>query len=50
LWSLNFVIAKVALREFPPLLLSGLRTTLAALFILPVYAWKRRTDRDTWTR
>jgi drug/metabolite transporter (DMT)-like permease len=41
-WSLNYIVAKIALRTFPPLLLASLRTTLAALFILPVYLWKRR--------
>jgi drug/metabolite transporter (DMT)-like permease len=35
-WSLNYIVAKMALRTFPPLLLASLRTTLAALFILPV--------------
>jgi len=49
-WSLNFVIAKAALREFPPLLLSCLRTSLAALFILPVYLWKSRGKPGGWTR
>ncbi len=42
LWSANFVVAKIALRYFHPLLLSGLRTTLAGLFILPVFVWSRR--------
>jgi drug/metabolite transporter (DMT)-like permease len=36
-WSLNFIIGKIALREFPALLLSCLRTTLAGLLMLPVY-------------
>lgn len=49
-WSLNFVIAKVALREWPPMLLSCFRTTLAALFILPVYLWKAGRKPGTWTR
>ncbi len=53
LWSVNFVIGKVALREFPPLLLSGLRTTLAGLFILPIYFWSTRRPtfaKQGWTR
>jgi drug/metabolite transporter (DMT)-like permease len=41
-WSANFVVAKIALRDFHPLLLSGLRTALAALFILPVVTWSLR--------
>jgi drug/metabolite transporter (DMT)-like permease len=44
-WSLNYIVGKIALRTFPPLLLASLRTTLAALFILPVYLWKRRRER-----
>jgi drug/metabolite transporter (DMT)-like permease len=36
-WTLNLPVGKVALLSFPPLLLISLRTTLAALFILPVY-------------
>ena len=39
-WSANFIVGKVALRQFPPLLLSGLRIGLAMVFILPVYAWQ----------
>jgi drug/metabolite transporter (DMT)-like permease len=41
LWAANFLIGKVALREFPALLLAGMRTSLAALLILPLYFWKR---------
>jgi drug/metabolite transporter (DMT)-like permease len=36
-WSLNFVVGKWALREFPPLLLGGLRCTIAGAIMLPVY-------------
>ncbi|MDQ6663880.1 MAG: DMT family transporter [Acidobacteriota bacterium] len=39
-WSGNYVVAKIALREFPPLLLGGLRISLAGLLMIPVYAWK----------
>ena len=42
LWSVNFVVAKVALREMQPLILSALRTTLAAMIILPIYLWSKR--------
>jgi Predicted permease, DMT superfamily len=48
-WSLNFVVGKIALRDFPPMLLACLRTTLAGVFVLPVYLlhqektqWKAR--------
>ena len=40
-WSANYIVAKIALREFPPLLLGGLRICLAGLFILPAYAMQR---------
>lgn len=36
-WSLNFIIGKIALHEFPALLLSCLRTSLAGLLMLPLY-------------
>jgi len=39
-WSANYIIGKVALREFPPLLLSGMRVTIAGLIMLPIY-WNR---------
>ncbi|MCL4401394.1 MAG: DMT family transporter [Acidobacteria bacterium] len=44
-WSCNFIIAKVALREFPPLLLTGLRIACAGLFMWPVYLWEGRQPR-----
>lgn len=44
-WSANFVIGKLALREFPPALLAGLRTTFAAGIVLPMYVWRRRTPK-----
>ncbi|HWQ56713.1 MAG TPA: DMT family transporter [Bryobacteraceae bacterium] len=49
-WAGNFIVGKLALREFPALLLVGLRATLAAVFILPVYLWEGRTRPDRWTR
>jgi drug/metabolite transporter (DMT)-like permease len=47
-WSANYVIGKVALREFPPLLLSGVRLTMAGLIMLPVYALDRRGRRGPY--
>ena len=35
-WSANYIIAKIALREFPPLLLTGVRTTLAGAIMLVI--------------
>ncbi len=46
LWSANFIIGKIALRQFPPLILGGLRVTFAGLFILPLYlrqSWREGT-------
>src|SRR5947199_9643714 len=41
-WALNFVIGKVALREFPALVLPGLRIGIAFLFFIAIYFWDRR--------
>lgn len=42
-WSLNYIVGKFALREFPAILVAGLRTAMAALMILPVYGWRKYT-------
>jgi drug/metabolite transporter (DMT)-like permease len=36
-WSANYIVGKVALREFPPLLLSGVRISIAGALMLPIY-------------
>src|SRR6516225_3357088 len=41
-WALNFVVGKIALREFPPLVLPGVRIAIAFLFFVPIYFWDRR--------
>jgi Predicted permease, DMT superfamily len=41
-WSINFVVAKIALREIPALLATGLRTAMAGLIMLPIYGWSHR--------
>ncbi len=46
-WSLNYIISKIALRELPPLFTAGLRTAIAGAMILPLYLWHRRHD---WSR
>ena len=48
-WSLNYIIGKVALREFPPVLLTCLRTTIAGIAILPIYLWREWGKRMPWT-
>ena len=47
-WSFNYVVAKVALREFPPMLLVGLRTVLAGVVLLPVYLVREGTGIPVW--
>ena len=48
-WTANFLVGKFALREFPALLLAGLRVIVAAVCILPFYLWKVH-GRGAWTR
>ena len=48
-WSGNYIVGKIALREFPPLLLVGLRIGCAGLFVLPFYGWERRGKPASWT-
>ena len=48
LWSANFIVGKVALREFPPLLLGALRIGLAGIFLAPAYWRKARTNGGIW--
>src|SRR5687767_2903080 len=51
IWSINFIFAKHALREFPPMLVSGLRTAIAALLIAPIFLWHmNRSDRPQFSR
>ncbi|MBS1833174.1 MAG: DMT family transporter [Acidobacteria bacterium] len=50
LWSLNFVISKVALRELPPLFIVGIRNLVAGFVVLPLYLWERRKlGPATWS-
>jgi drug/metabolite transporter (DMT)-like permease len=51
LWSVNYIVAKWTLQEFPPMLVSGLRTLMAALVMLPVYWWHvNRNGNPRFTR
>lgn len=51
LWSVNYVVAKVALRHFPPLLFTSMRTVAAAALLMLVW---RQTGfgaiRSDWKR
>jgi drug/metabolite transporter (DMT)-like permease len=48
-WSGNYVAGKIALRQFPALLLVSWRALFAGVFILPAYLWERRTEGARWT-
>lgn len=51
LWSVNYVVAKVALRHFPPLLFTPIRTIAAAALLLLV--WRQAgfgSVRSEWKR
>lgn len=48
-WALNFVIARVALREFPFLLTASLRVVVAGLALIPLYVWAAsQEDHTPW--
>jgi drug/metabolite transporter (DMT)-like permease len=48
-WSGNYIVGKIALREFSPLLLASLRIGSAGLIMLPFYAWENRRHAAKWT-
>jgi drug/metabolite transporter (DMT)-like permease len=51
LWSVNYVVAKVALRHFPPLVFTPIRTLAAAALLMLV--WRKAgfgTVRPEWKR
>ncbi|HUV07287.1 MAG TPA: DMT family transporter [Spirochaetia bacterium] len=48
LWSTTFVSAKIALQYVPPLLLAGMRFTLAGLLLLPFCLKPSRYWRALW--
>jgi len=49
-WTGNYIAGKIALRTFPPMLLFGLRVSMAGVLMLPAYWWeRRRPDARTWT-
>lgn len=48
LWSVNFLTAKVALRQWDPVLLTGWRTTIALLLCIPLY-WKDKPHEYDWS-
>ena len=49
-WTGNYIAGKIALQYFPPVLLYGIRISMAAVMMLPVYLWQRRREKPAWTR
>ncbi len=49
-WAGNYIAGKIALESMPPVLLYGLRISMAGVLMMPVYLWQRRTSPPTWTR
>jgi drug/metabolite transporter (DMT)-like permease len=49
-WAGNYIAGKIALQTFPPVLLYGLRISMAAVLMAPVYLRDRRRNRPQWTR
>lgn len=49
-WAGNYVVGKIALQAFSPVLLFCLRISMAGVLILPVYLWeRRRRPEPSWT-
>jgi len=49
-WAFNFVVARMALREFPSLLAAGIRALMAGVILLPLYFWRgKQFDKEPWT-
>ena len=44
LWSINFVVAKITLREFPAVFAGALRFTIAGAIVGPVWLWRERNS------
>ncbi len=49
-WAGNYVVGKIALQAFSPVLLFCLRISMAGVLILPIYWWERRhRPGPSWT-
>lgn len=48
LWSFNFITSKIALRQWNPVLLTCLRTTIAFGIMVPLF-WRERPEGITWS-
>jgi drug/metabolite transporter (DMT)-like permease len=51
LWAINFVVARIVLREMPAILAASLRAMGGALLLVPAYFWMgRKYDSARWSR
>ena len=48
-WAANYIAGKIALQSLPPMLLFGIRISMAGAMMIPVYLWDRRRHAPTWT-
>jgi len=48
-WAANYIAGKIALQSLPAVLLYGVRISMAAALMVPVYLWDRRRHPPTWT-
>lgn len=48
LWSGNYIVGKLVLREFPAAVLVCVRTTVAGVLMLPFYLWHAWKKGRTW--
>ena len=48
-WAANYIVAKIALQSFPAVFLFGIRISMAAALMAPVYISYRRRNPPTWT-
>lgn len=48
-WAANYIAGKIALQSLPAVLLYGIRISMAAALMAPVYLWDRRRHAPTWT-
>ncbi|MBL0161512.1 MAG: EamA family transporter [Bryobacterales bacterium] len=49
-WSINYVVAKIALRSFPALLIGPLRAATAAALLLPIFFLRPSDLGEKWQR
>ncbi len=48
LWAMNYAIGKIALKEFPALLIAGARAAASGIVLLPFFLWSQRAQPRIW--